>query len=205
VTNDAIIRTVALVAAAALLAAPYRQHVMGWLAKAAEAAKAHRALAGRIAAAALLIAAAWGKIPMPSIPATPGSVVFPLVATPSDEMKASVSGVVDAIRSAPIGDRLLWSQLWSKAAVVVDGDAVLTETVFTDSRSLRGFVVLSLDIGWRRLGGNQPGKYAGLRDAVESAFSAVIGKEDLPVTPDLRKRFADLCRALAWAALPPQG
>jgi len=27
----------------------------------------------------------------------------------------------------------------------------------------------------------------------------------LPVTPDLRKRFADLCRALAWAALPPQG
>jgi hypothetical protein len=89
--------------------------------------------------------------------------------------------------------------------VVVDGDAVLTETVFTDSRSLRGFVVLSLDIGWRRLGGNQPGKYAGLRDAVESAFSAVIGKEDLPVTPDLRKRFADLCRALAWAALPPQG
>lgn len=203
--TDEIFRTAAVVAAVALVAAPYWQTIAGRLTEAASAAKQHGPTIGRAAAACLLIAAAWGKIPLPSMPATPGSVVFPLVATPSDEMKASVSGVVDAIRSAPIGDRLLWSQLWSKAALVVDGDAVLTETVFTDSRSLRGFVVLSLDIGWRRLGGNQPGKYAGLRDAVESAFSAVIGKEDLPVTPDLRKRFADLCRALAWAALPPQG
>ena len=203
--TDEILRTAAVVAAVALVAAPYWHTIAGRLAEAASAAKQHGPAIGRAAAACLLIAAAWGKVPLPSMPSAPGSVVFPVVATPSDEMKASVAGVVEAFRSAPIVDRLLWSQLWSKAAVVVDGDAVLTETVFTDSRSLRGFVVLSLDSGWRRLGGNQSGKYVGLRDAVEAAFSAVVGKEDVPVTPDLRKRFADLCRALAWAALPPQG
>ena len=203
--TDEIIRTAAVVAAVALVAAPYWPHVAKYLAEATETARRHWPTIGRAVAACLLIAAAWGTIPMPSLPTAPSVVTYPAVATPSDEMRASVTGVVDAFRSAPISDRLVWSQVWAKAAVVVEGDAVLTETVFTDTRSLRGFVVLAIDIGWRRLGGNPPGKYSGLREAVESAFASVIGAEDVPVTPDLRKRFAELCRALAWAALPPQG
>ena len=203
--NDGIIRTAAVVAAAALLAAPYWQQIVERITQAIDAAKSHGPALARLAAAGLIVAAAWGKIPLPSFPTAPSVVTYPAVATPSDEMRASVTGVVDAFRSAPISDRLVWSQVWAKAAVVVEGDAVLTETVFTDTRSLRGFVVLAIDIGWRRLGGNPPGKYSGLREAVESAFASVIGAEDVPVTPDLRKRFAELCRALAWAALPPQG
>ena len=203
--SDGIIRTAAVVAAAALLAAPYWQQIAERITQAIDAAKSHGPALARLAAAGLIVAAAWGKIPLPSFPTAPSVVTYPAVATPSDEMRASVTGVVDAFRSAPISDRLVWSQVWAKAAVVVEGDAVLTETVFTDTRSLRGFVVLAIDIGWRRLGGNPPGKYSGLREAVESAFASVIGAEDVPVTPDLRKRFAELCRALAWAALPPQG
>lgn len=203
--TDEIIRTAAVVAAAALLAAPYWQQIVERITQAIDAAKSHGPALARLAAAGLIVAAAWGKIPLPSFPTAPSVVTYPAVATPSDEMRASVTGVVDAFRSAPISDRLVWSQVWAKAAVVVEGDAVLTETVFTDTRSLRGFVVLAIDIGWRRLGGNPPGKYSGLREAVESAFASVIGAEDVPVTPDLRKRFAELCRALAWAALPPQG
>lgn len=203
--TDGIIRTAAVVAAAVLLAAPYWQQIVERITQAIDAAKSHGPALARLAAAGLIVAAAWGKIPLPSFPTAPSVVTYPAVATPSDEMRASVTGVVDAFRSAPISDRLVWSQVWAKAAVVVEGDAVLTETVFTDTRSLRGFVVLAIDIGWRRLGGNPPGKYSGLREAVESAFASVIGAEDVPVTPDLRKRFAELCRALAWAALPPQG
>lgn len=203
--TDEIIRTAAVVAAAALLAAPYWQQIVERITQAIDAAKSHGPALARLAAAGLIVAAAWGKIPLPSFPTAPSVVTYPAVATPSDEMRASVTGVVDAFRSAPISDRLVWSQVWAKAAIVVEGDAVLTETVFTDTRSLRGFVVLAIDIGWRRLGGNPPGKYSGLREAVESAFASVIGAEDVPVTPDLRKRFAELCRALAWAALPPQG
>lgn len=203
--SDDIIRTAAVVAAAALLAAPYRQQIVERITQAVDTAKSHGPAIARIAAAGLIVAAAWGKIPMPTMPSAPSVVTYPVVATPSDEMRASVAGVVDAFRAAPISDRLVWSQVWAKAALVVEGDAVLTETVFTDTRSLRGFVVLAIDIGWRRLGGNPPGKYSGLRESVESAFASVIGTEDVAVTPDLRKRFAELCRALAWAALPPQG
>jgi hypothetical protein len=120
-------------------------------------------------------------------------------------MQLSVKPIAEAFTSAPMSDRLLWANLWSKAAVVVNGDAFTGEVVFTDTRSLRAFVVLSLDIGWRRIGGNQPGKYAGLREATESAFANVIGKDVATVTPELRKRFSELCRAIAWAALPPRG
>jgi len=61
--------------------------------------------------------------------------------------------------------------------------------------------VLALDLGWRRLGANQPGKYAGLREATEAAFAQVLGPNEVPVTKELRARYAELCRAIAWAGV----
>jgi hypothetical protein len=199
VSNDAIIRTVALVAAAALLAAPYRQHVMGWLAKAAEATKANGALAGRIAAACLLIAAAWGKIPMPSMPTAPAVNV--VVETPSVELQTLVRPVAEAMRSMPQGDRMLWAATWNKCAVVVAGDSVSTEVVFTDTRSLRLFTTLAIDIAWRRIGQNTPGSNEPLRTAVEAAYGQAIGTEVVPVTADVRSRYAAFAKAVAWAGV----
>ena len=198
-SNDAIIRTVALVAAAALLAAPYRQQAIGWLAKAAEAAKAHRALAGRIAAACLLIAAAWGKIPMPTMPTAPAVTV--VVETPSVEMQTLVRPVAEAMKSMPQGDRMLWASTWNKCAIVVAGDAVTTEVVFTDTRSLRLFTTLALDIAWRRIGQNTPGSNEPLRNAVEAAYGQAIGTEVVPVTADVRARYAAFAKAVAWAGV----
>jgi hypothetical protein len=199
VSNDAIIRTVAVVAAAALLAAPYRQQALVLLAKATEAAKANGALAGRIAAAALLIAAAWGKIPMPSIPTAPAVTV--VVETPSVEMQTLVQPVADAMRSMPQGDRMLWASVWNKAATVVAGDAVTTEVVFTDTRSLRLFTTLALDIAWRRIGQHVPGSNEPLRTAVEAAYGQAIGTEVVPVTADVRSRYAAFAKAVAWAGV----
>jgi len=169
-----------------------------------EAGKEKAGLIARVAAAALIIAAAWGKVPLPKL-ALPSVVQTVKVETPSDAMQATVKPVADAFASAPMSDRMLWAQLWTKASVVAGGDAIVGEVVFTDTRSLRAFVVLALDIGWRRIGGNQPGKYAGLREATEAAFANVVGKDVVTVTPELRKDFAELCRAIAWAALPPRG
>jgi hypothetical protein len=199
VSNDAIIRTVALVAAAALLAAPYRQHVMGWLAKAAEAAKANGALAGRIAAAALLIAAVWGKIPMPTLRI--GPVVTVVAETPSVELQTLVRPVADAMKSMPQGDRMLWAATWNKCAIVVAGDAVTTEVVFTDTRSLRLFTTLAIDIAWRRIGQNTPGSNEPLRNAVEAAYGQAIGTDVVPVTADVRARYAAFAKAVAWAGV----
>jgi hypothetical protein len=117
----------------------------------------------------------------------------------SDDMKTKVADVARALKAASPAERAIWASVWEKAAVVVAGDAVTTEVVFTDTRSLRGFTVLSLDIAWRRLGGVKPGQYPGLREGVEKAMGDVVGLDVKPVTPDMRRAYAEACRAIAWA------
>jgi hypothetical protein len=198
VSHESLVRTAAVVAAVAFLAAPYRQQIAGYLAKAAEAAKAHGALAGRIAAAALLIAAAWGKVPMPSLPSTPAVPVI-TVDAPSSAMRATVQPIADALKAAPLGDRMLWANLWSKAATVVAGDELGTEVVLTDTRALRMFTTLALDIGWRRIGENKPGTYAGLRQAVEKAMGDTLSLDARPIDVETRAKVVELYKAIAWA------
>jgi hypothetical protein len=100
-----------------------------------------------------------------------------------------------------MGDRMLWAQTWNKAATVVAGDAVTTEVVFTDTRSLRLFTTLALDIAWRRIGQHVPGSNEPLRTAVEAAYGQAIGTEVVPVTPDVRSRYAAFAKAVAWAGV----
>jgi hypothetical protein len=119
----------------------------------------------------------------------------------SDDMKTKVADVARALKAASPAERAIWASVWEKAAVVVAGDAVTTEVVFTDTRSLRGFTVLSLDIAWRRLGGVKAGQYPGLREAVEKAMTAVVGLDVKPVDADLRRAYGEACRAIAWAGI----
>lgn len=199
-TDDQILRVAAVVAAVALLASPYWQQIVERLSQAADAAKAHRALLGRAAAAALLIAAAWGKIQLPTLPASP-AVVPATVATPSDEMRRLVTPVTACLKTLNQADRALWAQVWTKAGVVVAGDAVTAEVAFADTRSLRSFTALSLDIAWRRIGRHQPGEIPGLRDAVEASYNAVLGREVVPVDATVRQRYEELVQAIAWAGV----
>lgn len=197
------LRAAAVAAAIALVGSPYWSAVAQATIKAAlvavEAAKRHRQGLTRCAAAGLIVAAAWGKVPMPSLSVP---TVRPVqVETPSDAMQKVVAPVADALKAAPMGDRMLWAELWNKAAVVAAGDAISTEVVFTDTRAMRAFTVLALDIGWRRIGGNKPGQYAGLREATEAAFAEVLGPAEVPVTKELRAKYAELCRAIAWAGV----
>ena len=197
--TDEIIRTAAVVAAAALLAAPYWQQIVERITQAIDAAKSHGPALARLAAAGLIVAAAWGKIPMPSLPTAPSVTV--VVETPTVEMQRLVTPVSEAMRSMPAGDRMLWARTWNKASIVVAGDAVTTEVVFTDTRSLRGFTVLALDIAWRRIGQHAPGGNEPLRAAVEACYGQAMGTEVVPVTADLRARYAAFAQAVAWAGV----
>jgi hypothetical protein len=116
-------------------------------------------------------------------------------------MIAIVEPVAKALRNLPAGDRALWAQTWSKAAVVVEGDAVATEVAFTDTRSLRAFTTLALDIAWRRIGGNVPGSQEALRTATEAAYVKALGAATVPVTADTRKAYGEFARAMAWAGI----
>ncbi len=199
-SHDEIVRTVAVVAAVALLAAPYRQQLAQYAAQAAEAAKQHGATIGRIAAALLIVAAAWGKIPLPSLPSAP-AIPAVTIETPSSAMQSTVRPIADVLKAAPIGDRMLWANLWSKAATVVAGDELGTEVVITDTRALRMFTTLALDIGWRRIGDHKPGTYAGLRQAVEKAMSDTLGMEAKPIDAETRAKVVELYRGIAWAGM----
>ncbi len=196
--DDTLIRAAAVVAAAALLAAPYRDRIVEWLAQAAQAARSNAATIGRVAAACLLIAAAWGKIPMPTlaVPAVP-SVTVP---TPSAEAQRLVEPIRAAMAGLPADKRALWAATWSKAALVVQAEGATSVAVFTDTASLRVLTVTALDIAWRRIGNVAPGSVAGLREAVEAAMRSAIGLDAVPVTPDVRSRYAEVARAIAWAA-----
>lgn len=198
-SNDALLRSLAVVAAVAILAAPYWGLVVAALKKGVAAAKAHAKALGRVAAAGLILAAAWGQIPMPTLPVAPSVTVE--VEEPDAEMKAIVAPVGAALKSMPMGDRMLWAATWNKAAIVVAGDSTAREAAFTDTRSLQAFTALALDIAWRRIGGHQPGGNEPLRRALEAAYGDAVGKDEVPVTRDIRDRYASFAKALAWAGI----
>ena len=197
-SNDDIVRAVAVVAAVALVAAPYHRLVLEKLAKAAAAAKAHGADLARIAAALLIVAALWGKIPVPQMP---GIVDVPTVVVPEPtaELQRLVAPVAQALAGVPADKRQLWAATWSKAAVVVEAEGTTSVAVFTDTPALRAFTGIALDVAWRRLGNQAPGGVAGLKDAVEAAMRGALGLDSVPVTADTRARYADVAKAIAWA------
>jgi hypothetical protein len=198
-TTDALLRTLAVCAAVAILAAPYWRVVVAALEAATEAAKAHAHTIGRAAAAGLIVAAAWGVVPLPSLPAVPAVTVE--VETPSPEMQAVVAPIAAALRSMPLGSRMTWAATWNKAALVVAGETTAREVSLTDTRSLQAFTALTLDIAWRRIGGNPPGSNEALRTALEAAYGAAVGTEDVPVTRAVRDRYTAFAKAVAWAGL----
>jgi hypothetical protein len=198
VNFDAYIRAAAVVAAVALLAAPYWESIRGLAAQAAEAARARAAALARVAAAGLILAAGWGKIPLPTfeVPSVP-AVVVP---TPSPEHQRLVEPVRVALAGLPADKRAVWASIWSKAALVVQAEGATSVAVLTDTPSLRVLTQTALDLGWRRIAGQAPGSVAGLREAVETALRSAVGLDSVPVTPDVRARYADIARAIAWAA-----
>lgn len=196
-SDEVVIRIAAVVAAAALLAAPYWDRIAGWLATAAQAAGQHRATLGRIAAAGLIVAAAWGKVPVPKWPASASVTVN--VPDPTKALRDSVGPVTTALGKLSPSDRALWAATWAKAALVVEAEGATSVAVFTDTPSLRTFTTTTLDIAWRRIGGHTPGSVAGLRGAVEASMRYALGLDAVPVTPDVRARYAEVARAIAWA------
>lgn len=148
----------------------------------------------RNALVAGLLAAAWFLPEPPTSPPSP-----PAMPAPSAEMQQRVAGVTAALRSAAQADRCIWSEVWKKAAVIARADGVAAAPLFPTTDVLRQFNAVSLNIAWRRIGGNKPGKYEGLAEAAEQAFSETLGLSVRPVSDDVRSAYVELCEALAWS------
>ena len=153
----------------------------------------------RIAVAVVLGYIAAFGVPELRVPQAVAPAVS--VETPSDEMQAVVADVGAAIRGYSPVDRALWAETWNKAGIVVEGDNASVEVAFTDTRSLRLFTTLTLDIAWRRIGGKVPGRDEKLREAVEAAYVKAMGVATVAVTKETRKQFVEFARAMAWAGV----
>jgi len=149
----------------------------------------------------LFAAAALGAITIFGVPRFANKAVPIDVVAPDADMLAKTDAVQRVMRAAKAGDRMVWAELWRKAGSVAAGDETATEVIFTDTRALRGYTAIALEIGWRRIGGVEAGRYDGLREAVEKAFAETIGMEIKPVTPEIRARYVSLCKAIAWAGI----
>jgi len=200
VSHDTLLRTLAVGAAVALLAAPYWGQIVGAAQSALAAAGQHRAAIARVTAAGLIVAAAWGKLPMPEFyPVVPAVSID--VPEPSPELRTAVEPVQKALANLSPADRALWAATWAKAAIVVEADGTSSVEAFRDTAALRLFTTVALDIAWRRLGKHQPGSVDGLRDGVEAAMRSVLGLDAVPVTPQMRASYANVAKAIAWAGL----
>jgi hypothetical protein len=196
--GETLLRAAAVAGAVVLLAAPYAEEIKSAAARGGRFLGARRGLLARLAAATLIVAAAWGRIPIPlTLPASPTITV----ATPTAEMRNLVAPVVRALGQLSGTERALWASVWSKAAIVVENPGTGETQILHDTPALRLFTVVALDVAWRRLGGHAPGSVAGLRQAVENSLSAAIGTEAVPVTTEVRGRYGEIARAIAWAAI----
>lgn len=193
---ETLVRTGAVVAAAALLAQPYWHQIRWAILAAAEAARANASTLTRLAAAGLIVAAAWGRVPLPTLPQTVPAVVVP---EPTAELARLVQPVATALGTLPAADRATWAATWAKLALVAEAEGSTSVAVLTDTAALRASTTIALDVAWRRIGNHTPGSVTGLREAVEAAMRGVLGLDAVPATPDVRKRYADVCRAIAWA------
>ncbi|MGA1109962.1 MAG: hypothetical protein ACO3VO_00040 [Ilumatobacteraceae bacterium] len=199
-SDDTLLRTLAIGAAVALLAAPYWEQIVGAARATLTAAGEHRATIARVTAAGLIVAAAWGKLPMPDfMPVVPAVSID--VPEPSPDLLTTVEPVRKALADLSAADRALWAATWAKAAVVVEADGTSSVEAFRDTAALRLFTTVALDIAWRRLGKHQPGSVDGLREGVEAAMRSVLGLDAVPVTPQMRASYADVAKAIAWAGL----
>jgi hypothetical protein len=184
----------------AILAAPYWGVVAEAVRAAAAAARANATGIGRLTAASLIVAAAYGSFHLPSFSGWVNLPAVPVtVPTPSPELLKLVEPVARALAGASSADRATWAAVWSKAAMVIDAEGKTNTPVFTDVPALRVLTITALEIGWRRIAGKAPGSLPGLREAVEAALSSVLGSDAVPVTDAMRASYAQVCQAIAWA------
>jgi hypothetical protein len=146
-----------------------------------------------VATFALLVVAAFG-LPRIDAPKQPDETQRPGLA-----MREAVRDVVVALRGANALDRALWNAVWTKVAVAVGKDNTDDSVVWSDTQKLQTFTTTALRIGWRRIGGNESGKYKNLQESVEAAFAKILTTAVQPVTPKIRSDYIDLCLAIAWA------
>lgn len=147
-------------------------------------------------AVGLLLVAVCGTPSVPHFSGTPAQTT-----EPSDSMKATIRPVLKVVQTMNAIDRLWLNHIYTNAADVVKIDGVIDPPVMTTTEGLRAVHVSILKFIWRGMADNQPGKYPGLKEAIDSVVTEAIGDTRKPLTPELRQKACEVFEAIAWAGL----
>lgn len=151
-----------------------------------------------IAAIACVYVAVFGlpDIQLPSI--SPSAPERPDVDKPSAALQEAVADVAAICERMSTFDRLVWMSTWEDCSAIVAGEDEDVSVTFDNTLGMRLFTDSTFQVAWNRLA-NASGKYRGLGEAVEKAFTNVIGNEVRPWSGELADDAIELYDALAWA------
>lgn len=120
---------------------------------------------------------------------------------PAPRMLEEVQPVAAILRNAEILDRLIFASVLEQCADAAEDKLSDVTVTFENTLGLQVFTEQALRVAWARIA-DATGKYPGLNDTVEGLMADTLGTEIKPITPEILRDYADLCRALAYAGMP---
>lgn len=114
----------------------------------------------------------------------------------SPSVAPNIPGVSEKFASVSSADRQALSEAYAIIANTVAANPA-DEPVFTDLGDVRRAHRAALLSVWRGVLGNQPGKYPGLREALESYVDQQVGSADVPLSPPVQQQAVDAFQKLS--------
>lgn len=115
---------------------------------------------------------------------------------PPEQDAKPISGLAAVAKKMTAAERSGLSDAYAilGRSVHADPDA---EPVFPDTAAVRRAHRAALLVAWRGVFDNQPGKYPGLREALEGEVERRLGTADVPLNPALQLEVAQTFRDIS--------
>lgn len=107
-----------------------------------------------------------------------------------------IPGVSERFSYLSMQDRKALSETYAIISKTIAANPV-DEPVFTDLEDVRRAHRAALLSVWRGVLGNEPGKYPGLREALESYVDQQLGSADVPLSPAVQQQAVDAFQKLS--------
>lgn len=107
-----------------------------------------------------------------------------------------IPGVSDKFSNLSLTDRRALSEAYEILGRTVAANPA-DEPVFTDIGDVRRAHRAALLSVWRGVLGNQPGKYPGLREALEGYVDQQAGSADVPLSPPVQQQVVETFQKLS--------
>lgn len=114
---------------------------------------------------------------------------YAVVRRPTDVDAKPISGLAAYARKMTAAERAGISEGYAILGRAIAANPE-TEPVFPDTAAVRRAHRAALLVVWRGAFNNEPGKYPGLREALEGEVAKGLGDADIPLNPTLQQQAA---------------